>query len=65
MISFLVKILLSLTFEFLVVDAKFTLKALDCLNFSLELLKAYLLVMPRILTLIGSSTYPLGVLKNL
>ena len=56
---------LSLTFEFLVVDAKFTLKALDCLNLSLELLKAYLLVTPRSLTLIGSTTYPPGVLENL
>ena len=60
-----VKSQMYLTFESLVANAMFTLKVAKLLNLNLDLLMVYLLDMPQSLMLIGSTTYPPGVLKNL
>ena len=53
-----------LTFDSLDANAMFTLKAVKLLNSNLDLLMVYLLDMPQTLMLIGSTTYPPGVLKE-
>ena len=54
-----------LTFESLDANAMFTLKVAKLLNLNLDLFMVYLLDMTQSLMLIGSTTYPPGVLKNL
>ena len=63
--SLSVKSQVSLTFEYLVANAMFTLKVANLLNLSLDLLMVFLLDMSQTLILIGSTTYPPGVLKSI
>jgi len=60
-----VKSQMYLTFESLDANAMFTLKVAQLLNLHLELLMVFLLDMPQTPILIGSTTYPPDVLKNL
>ena len=63
--SLSVKSQVSLIFVYLVANAMFTLKVAQLLNLNLELLMVFLLDMPQTPILIGSTTYPPDVLKNL